>query len=158
MCACVHECVCGVYLCVYLYNYVVCMCAHVCSLLYGVYLCMLCVLMYVVCTCTHVCVHALVCVLVCALMYLQYIFRFFSGFEDNLTCSDIHGMSQGLTEEEKQKRIQSYGPNSIDVPVKPYHALFIEEVCFYEFTRFLDDNCIMCVVYIELTCMMPRVV
>lgn len=78
-----------------------------------------------VCVCIGVC--ALVCVLVVWNIYSVY-FGFFSGFEDNLTCSDIHGMSQGLTEEEKQKRIQSYGPNSIDVPVKPYHALFIEEV------------------------------
>ena len=29
---------------------------------------------------------------------------------------------------EKERRKQCYGPNSIDVPVKPYYALFIEEV------------------------------
>ena len=63
--------------------------------------------------------------------YVIVCFGFFiSGFEDNLTCSDIHAMSQGLTEEEKQKRIQSYGPNSIEVPVKPYYALLVEEVSF----------------------------
>jgi len=52
----------------------------------------------------------------------------FRGIHNNLTCSAIHETSQGLSEAEKERRKQCYGLNSIDVPVKPYYALFIEEV------------------------------
>lgn len=55
-------------------------------------------------------------------------YNFCRSIYDNLTCSAIHELKEGLNVAEKEKRKLSHGPNSIDVPVKPYHAIFIEEV------------------------------
>lgn len=52
----------------------------------------------------------------------------FRGIHDDLTCLAIHELKHGLSMAEKERRMLCYGPNSIDVPVKPYYALFIDEV------------------------------
>ena len=56
------------------------------------------------------------------------IYDCFRGIHDDLSCLTIHELKHGLSVADAEKRKQYYGPNSIDVPVKPYHALFIEEV------------------------------
>lgn len=51
------------------------------------------------------------------------------------SCSSLHDMRGGLGTWEQQDRLLHYGPNAIDVPVKPYHVLLVEEVLhpFYIF-------------------------
>ena len=57
------------------------------------------------------------------------------GYEMGVACSTIHNMSGGLTAAGHASRLLHYGPNDIDVPVKPYHTLFVDEVLhpFYIF-------------------------
>ncbi|XP_072334440.1 polyamine-transporting ATPase 13A2 isoform X3 [Scyliorhinus torazame] len=57
--------------------------------------------------------------------------------EESLTCEDIHRQQRGLSKHNQNtKRV--YGPNVIDVPVKTYLRLLIEEVLnpFYVFQIF----------------------
>ncbi len=51
-------------------------------------------------------------------------------------------MSNGLSVQEHSSRLLRYGSNDIDVPIKPYYALFIEEVLhpFYIFQVMLVYN------------------
>ena len=61
-------------------------------------------------------------------IYIYSICIYFRSIHDDLSCLAIHELKCGLNVAEVEKRKQYYGSNSIDVPVKPYHALFIEEV------------------------------
>ena len=60
---------------------------------------------------------------------------FFRGYEKGLSCNDLHKMRGGLLSQDHQCRLTYHGLNNIDVPVKPYHVLFIEEILhpFYIF-------------------------
>lgn len=57
------------------------------------------------------------------------------GLESSMTCSEAYRHGNGLSRLEHERRFGMYGSNSIEVPVKPYHSLFIEEVLhpFYIF-------------------------
>jgi predicted P-type ATPase len=57
------------------------------------------------------------------------------GLDGGHTSSALHGMRGGLSLEQHSQRVCLYGENSIDVPVKPYHVLLVEEVLhpFYIF-------------------------
>ncbi|KAL5492027.1 hypothetical protein EMCRGX_G017415 [Ephydatia muelleri] len=64
------------------------------------------------------------------------------GYDCNISCNAVHqmiaggkGNNLGLSHSEHASKLLRYGPNSIDVPVKPYHLLFVEEVLhpFYIF-------------------------
>ncbi|XP_064384739.1 polyamine-transporting ATPase 13A3-like isoform X2 [Halichondria panicea] len=57
------------------------------------------------------------------------------GFDRGFSCSEIHDMHTGLSTRTHQERLLYQGPNSIDVPVKPYFVLLLEEVLhpFYIF-------------------------
>ncbi|KAM8862971.1 polyamine-transporting ATPase 13A2 [Spinachia spinachia] len=61
-----------------------------------------------------------------------------SVLNENWTCKDLHGFQKGLSPLEQSVRKQMYGPNLIDVPVKPYVQLLFEEVLnpFYVFQVF----------------------
>ena len=52
-----------------------------------------------------------------------------------MSCSEAYHHGSGLSRLEHERRLGMYGSNSIEVPVKPYHVLFIEEVLhpFYIF-------------------------
>jgi len=74
--------------------------------------------------------------------HLRYIYNTEAGqylllraFDHGYSCAAIHDMNGGLATEEHEDRLLHYGPNSLDVPVKPYHVLFVEEVLhpFYIF-------------------------
>ncbi len=51
-------------------------------------------------------------------------------------------MSGGLTAIGHASSLLHYGPNDIDVPVKPYHALFIDEV-LHPFYIFQVGQCLL---------------
>ncbi|XP_037129788.1 cation-transporting ATPase 13A2 isoform X1 [Syngnathus acus] len=61
-----------------------------------------------------------------------------SVLNEDWTCKDLHGYKNGLSHLEQNFRRQVYGPNVIDVPVKSYFKLLIEEVLnpFYVFQLF----------------------
>ncbi|XP_068454517.1 polyamine-transporting ATPase 13A2 isoform X2 [Clinocottus analis] len=58
-----------------------------------------------------------------------------SVLNENWTCKDLHDFQKGLSPLEQSVRRCMYGPNLIDVPVKPYMKLLFEEVLnpFYVF-------------------------
>uniref|UniRef100_UPI00398F33FC polyamine-transporting ATPase 13A2 isoform X2 n=1 Tax=Pristiophorus japonicus TaxID=55135 RepID=UPI00398F33FC len=61
-----------------------------------------------------------------------------SVLEEALTCGDIHRQQRGLSRHNQNTKRRVYGPNVIDVPVKSYFRLLIEEVLnpFYIFQIF----------------------
>ncbi|XP_066493188.1 polyamine-transporting ATPase 13A2 isoform X1 [Tiliqua scincoides] len=61
-----------------------------------------------------------------------------SVLDEHQTCSDIHLSRGGLSTQEQSARRKVYGPNQIDVPVKSYLRLLIDEVLnpFYLFQVF----------------------
>lgn len=70
----------------------------------------------------------------------------YRGYENGVACSSFHSMANGLSYTDHYERQQRYGSNDINVPVKPYHVLFIEEVLhpFYIFqVSFHSPNCII---------------
>lgn len=75
--------------------------------------------------------------MVLCILYVKNIFYYRGLDESGIQCVDLHNISHqgGLSTSQHQKRLTQYGPNSVDVPVKPYHVLLIEEVLhpFYIF-------------------------
>ncbi|KAL5492024.1 hypothetical protein EMCRGX_G017412 [Ephydatia muelleri] len=74
--------------------------------------------------------------------YLRYLydrdvrkFVLLRGLDRGVKCDAVCGMEGGIQHDDHEDRLLQYGPNSIDVPVKPYHLLFVEEVLhpFYIF-------------------------
>ncbi|XP_051981037.1 cation-transporting ATPase 13A2 isoform X1 [Xyrauchen texanus] len=70
-----------------------------------------------------------------------------SILNEGWTCSDLHGLQQGLSRADQSSRKQIFGANIIDVPVKSYLQLLFEEVLnpFYVFQVFsiilwMSDN------------------
>ncbi|CAJ1055363.1 cation-transporting ATPase 13A2 isoform X1 [Xyrichtys novacula] len=70
-----------------------------------------------------------------------------SVLNEDWTYKDLYGFQKGLSHLEQSLRRRMYGPNLIDVPVKPYTRLLLEEVInpFYVFqlfsiTLWLIDN------------------
>ncbi|XP_038629076.1 cation-transporting ATPase 13A2 isoform X2 [Scyliorhinus canicula] len=61
-----------------------------------------------------------------------------SVLEESLTCEDIHRQQRGLSKHNQNTKRRVYGLNVIDVPVKTYLRLLIEEVLnpFYIFQIF----------------------
>ncbi|KAF3860102.1 hypothetical protein F7725_000357 [Dissostichus mawsoni] len=61
-----------------------------------------------------------------------------SVLNEDWTCKDLYGFQKGLSALEQSSRGCMYGPNLIDVPVKPYLKLLFEEVLnpFYVFQVF----------------------
>ncbi|XP_029012526.1 cation-transporting ATPase 13A2 isoform X2 [Betta splendens] len=61
-----------------------------------------------------------------------------SVLNEDWTCKDLYGFQNGLSHLEQDVRKRIYGPNLIDVPVKPYITLLFEEVLnpFYVFQIF----------------------
>ncbi|XP_057175089.1 cation-transporting ATPase 13A2 isoform X1 [Triplophysa rosa] len=61
-----------------------------------------------------------------------------SILNEGWTCADLHGRQQGLSRADQSARKQIFGANIIDVPVKSYLQLLIEEVLnpFYVFQVF----------------------
>ncbi|XP_030590233.1 polyamine-transporting ATPase 13A2 isoform X1 [Archocentrus centrarchus] len=61
-----------------------------------------------------------------------------SVLNEDWTCKDLHVFQKGLSPMEQSFRRTIYGPNLIDVPVKPYMKLLFEEVLnpFYVFQIF----------------------
>uniref|UniRef100_A0A8C4H0R2 ATPase cation transporting 13A2 n=1 Tax=Dicentrarchus labrax TaxID=13489 RepID=A0A8C4H0R2_DICLA len=61
-----------------------------------------------------------------------------SVLNEDWTCKDLYGFQKGLSHLEQNLRKRVYGPNLIDVPVKPYMKLLFEEVLnpFYMFQLF----------------------
>ncbi|KAK5923304.1 hypothetical protein CgunFtcFv8_000285 [Champsocephalus gunnari] len=61
-----------------------------------------------------------------------------SVLNEDWTCKDLYGFQKGLSALEQSSRGRMYGPNLIDVPVKPYLTLLFEEVLnpFYVFQVF----------------------
>ncbi|XP_053173607.1 cation-transporting ATPase 13A2 isoform X2 [Scomber japonicus] len=61
-----------------------------------------------------------------------------SVLNEDWTCMDLYGFQKGLSQLEQSLRRCVYGPNLIDVPVKPYIRLLFEEVLnpFYVFQVF----------------------
>ncbi|XP_035511838.1 cation-transporting ATPase 13A2 [Morone saxatilis] len=61
-----------------------------------------------------------------------------SVLNEDWTCKDLYGFQKGLSHLEQNLRKRVYGPNLIDVPVKPYMKLLFEEVLnpFYVFQLF----------------------
>nr|XP_019945068.1 PREDICTED: probable cation-transporting ATPase 13A2 isoform X1 [Paralichthys olivaceus] len=61
-----------------------------------------------------------------------------SVLNEDWTCKDLYGFQNGLSHLEQSFRRRIYGPNLIDVPVKPYIKLLFEEVLnpFYVFQFF----------------------
>ncbi|XP_070695999.1 polyamine-transporting ATPase 13A2 [Pempheris klunzingeri] len=61
-----------------------------------------------------------------------------SVLNEDWTCKDLYGFQEGLSHLEQSSRRRIYGPNLIDVPVKPYMKLLFEEVLnpFYVFQLF----------------------
>ncbi|XP_007905146.1 cation-transporting ATPase 13A2 [Callorhinchus milii] len=55
--------------------------------------------------------------------------------DEQLTCADIYRQKTALSRHDQNKKRKVYGPNIIDVPVKPYFTLLVEEVLnpFYIF-------------------------
>eukprot|EP00731_Ephydatia_muelleri_P014336 Em0008g56a len=50
------------------------------------------------------------------------------GFDRGYTCAGIHDMAEGLSTEMHNERLEEYGANTINVPMKSYPVLFVEEV------------------------------
>uniref|UniRef100_A0A8D0GHI4 Cation-transporting ATPase n=1 Tax=Sphenodon punctatus TaxID=8508 RepID=A0A8D0GHI4_SPHPU len=61
-----------------------------------------------------------------------------SVLDEDLTCADIHLSQSGLSLQDHSIRKKAYGPNVIDVPVKSYLRLLVDEVLnpFYIFQVF----------------------
>uniref|UniRef100_A0A8C3SEC1 Polyamine-transporting ATPase 13A2 n=1 Tax=Chelydra serpentina TaxID=8475 RepID=A0A8C3SEC1_CHESE len=61
-----------------------------------------------------------------------------SVLDDGWTCADIHLSRSGLSPQDRSTRRKVYGPNLIDVPVKSYLRLLVDEVLnpFYIFQVF----------------------
>ncbi|XP_068589337.1 polyamine-transporting ATPase 13A2 isoform X1 [Cebidichthys violaceus] len=61
-----------------------------------------------------------------------------SVLNENWTCKDLYDFQKGLSHLEQSSRRRMYGPNLIDVPVKPYIQLLFKEVLnpFYVFQVF----------------------
>ncbi|XP_077941289.1 polyamine-transporting ATPase 13A2 isoform X1 [Gasterosteus aculeatus] len=61
-----------------------------------------------------------------------------SVLNENWTRKDLHSFQKGLSPLEQSLRKRMYGPNLIDVPVKPYVQMLFEEVLnpFYVFQAF----------------------
>ncbi|XP_070766289.1 polyamine-transporting ATPase 13A2 [Enoplosus armatus] len=61
-----------------------------------------------------------------------------SVLNEDWTCKDLNGFQKGLSHLEQSFRRRMYGPNLIDVPVKPFMKLLFEEVLnpFYVFQLF----------------------
>ncbi|XP_071772764.1 polyamine-transporting ATPase 13A2 isoform X1 [Centroberyx gerrardi] len=61
-----------------------------------------------------------------------------SLLNEDWTCNDLYGFQNGLSPLEQSLRRHIYGPNLIDVPVKSYMQLLVEEVLnpFYMFQVF----------------------
>lgn len=61
-----------------------------------------------------------------------------SVLDEGWTCGDIHRHQSGLSRQEQKAKQNIYGPNVIDVPVKSYLRLLVEEVLnpFYIFQIF----------------------
>ncbi|KAM3617951.1 uncharacterized protein V6R79_013182 [Siganus canaliculatus] len=61
-----------------------------------------------------------------------------SVLNEDWTCKDLYSFQKGLSHLEQSLRRRIYGPNLIDVPVKPYMRLLFEEVLnpFYVFQLF----------------------
>uniref|UniRef100_UPI0037E924A7 polyamine-transporting ATPase 13A2 isoform X1 n=2 Tax=Semicossyphus pulcher TaxID=241346 RepID=UPI0037E924A7 len=83
-----------------------------------------------------------------------------SVLNEDWTCKDLYGFQKGLSHLEQSFRRCMFGPNLIDVPVKPYMKLLFEEVLnpFYVFQLFsitlwlIDNYCIyaICIFLISL--------
>ncbi|XP_040008147.1 cation-transporting ATPase 13A2 isoform X2 [Xiphias gladius] len=70
-----------------------------------------------------------------------------SVLNEDWTCKDLYGFQKGLSHPEQSLRRLIYGPNLIDVPVKPYMKLLFEEVLnpfyvfqFFSITLWMIDN------------------
>ncbi|XP_073512248.1 polyamine-transporting ATPase 13A2 isoform X2 [Phyllobates terribilis] len=61
-----------------------------------------------------------------------------SSLDEGLTCGEIHKCKAGLSQSDHDNRKLIYGPNEIDVPIKSYAQLLMEEVLnpFYIFQVF----------------------
>ncbi|XP_069805161.1 polyamine-transporting ATPase 13A2 isoform X2 [Dendropsophus ebraccatus] len=61
-----------------------------------------------------------------------------SSLDEGLTCGEVHAYKSGLSQSDHNNRKLIYGPNEIDVPVKSYRQLLVEEVLnpFYIFQVF----------------------
>ncbi|KAM4609747.1 polyamine-transporting ATPase 13A2 isoform 2-T2 [Polymixia lowei] len=61
-----------------------------------------------------------------------------SVLNEDWTCNDLYSFQRGLSHLEQSSRKKVYGPNLIDVPVKSYMRLLVEEVLnpFYMFQVF----------------------
>ncbi|XP_075914613.1 polyamine-transporting ATPase 13A2-like [Petromyzon marinus] len=57
------------------------------------------------------------------------------GLSERTPCKELHRMSTGLSREEQIERRKVFGPNIIDVPLKSYPRLLVEEILnpFYIF-------------------------
>ncbi|XP_030042006.1 polyamine-transporting ATPase 13A2 isoform X2 [Microcaecilia unicolor] len=65
-------------------------------------------------------------------------FRKVSTFDEGWTCADLQRYRFGLSQQDQNTRKKIYGPNLIDVPVKSYLRLLVDEVLnpFYIFQIF----------------------
>ncbi|KAM7139016.1 polyamine-transporting ATPase 13A2 isoform 2-T2 [Macrochelys suwanniensis] len=61
-----------------------------------------------------------------------------SVLDDGWTCADIHLSRSGLSPQDHSTRRKVYGPNLIDVPVKSYLRLLVDEV--FSIVLWLCDN------------------
>ncbi|OPJ86263.1 putative cation-transporting ATPase 13A2 [Patagioenas fasciata monilis] len=61
-----------------------------------------------------------------------------SVLDEGWTCADLHLSQAGLDQQDHNTRTKIYGPNLIEVPVKSYARLLVEEVLnpFYIFQVF----------------------
>nr|XP_020828389.1 probable cation-transporting ATPase 13A2 isoform X1 [Phascolarctos cinereus] len=68
----------------------------------------------------------------------QQAFRRVSVLDENRTCEDLHHSSTGLSPQDQDIKKTIYGLNLIDVPVKSYSRLLVDEVLnpFYIFQAF----------------------
>lgn len=57
------------------------------------------------------------------------------ALDHGYSCAALHEMTRGLSVSEQESRLLYYGANTIDVPVRPYHVLLVEEV-FHPFYVF----------------------
>ncbi len=57
------------------------------------------------------------------------------ALDHGYSCAALHDLACGLSTSEHEVRLLYQGVNTIDVPVKPYHVLLVEEVLhpFYIF-------------------------
>uniref|UniRef100_A0A3B4XBG7 ATPase cation transporting 13A2 n=1 Tax=Seriola lalandi dorsalis TaxID=1841481 RepID=A0A3B4XBG7_SERLL len=83
-----------------------------------------------------------------------------SVLNEDWTCKDLYGFQKGLSHMEQSLRRRIYGPNLIDVPVKPYIKLLFEEVLnpfyvfqFFSITLWMIDNYYLyalCILFISI--------